>query len=193
MLVTLEGLDGSGKSTACRHLREWFQSAVFTREPTTSWYGDAVRRSVDDSDADPVAELFLYCADHAAHLSETIIPALDDDRLVISDRYVDSRIAYQGVTLRDRIDDPARFVRELHEPFTVMPDLTCFIEVDIPTAVQRSGGATKFERRPFLEAVATEYDRIIDAEPQRFTIIDGEQGIDGVVTDLVEVIQAHHP
>lgn len=191
MLVTLEGLDGSGKSTACEELQDRFPSAVFTREPTGSWYGEAVRRSVADEGADPIAELFLYCADHAAHLCDTVKPALKTGKLVISDRYVDSRIAYQGVTLKEQLDDPAGFVREIHEPFTVMPDLTCFIEVEIHTALHRSDCSTKFERRTFLESVNKEYQRLIDTDTQRFVIIDGEQPIDAVVDDIEEAIRAH--
>ena len=65
MLVTLEGLDGSGKTTVWEALHERYPDAEFTREPTNSWYGDAVYRSIEDDDADPLAELFLYTADHA--------------------------------------------------------------------------------------------------------------------------------
>ena len=72
MLVTLEGLDGSGKSSAIDHLAECDavpEDAVFTREPTASWYGEAVERSIADDDADSLAECFLYTADHADHLA----------------------------------------------------------------------------------------------------------------------------
>ena len=122
MLLTLEGLDGSGKTTAWRALRDRYPEAVFTREPTDSWYGDAVARSIDDDDADPMAELFLYTADHADHLSRVIRPALDAGSLVISDRYSDSRIAYQAATLDDsHVDDPFSYVRSLHDPFSSIP------------------------------------------------------------------------
>ncbi|MFT4885297.1 MAG: dTMP kinase, partial [Natronomonas sp.] len=69
MLITLEGLDGSGKSTVAEALQDVLPEAetVFTREPTESWYGEAVNRSIDDDEADPLAELFLYTADHADH------------------------------------------------------------------------------------------------------------------------------
>ncbi|MFW6000086.1 MAG: dTMP kinase, partial [Halorubrum sp.] len=76
MLITLEGLDGSGKTTVWEALHDVYPDATFTREPTDSWYGEAVGRSMGDPDADPVAELFLYTADHANHLSETVRPAL---------------------------------------------------------------------------------------------------------------------
>ena len=102
MLLTFEGLDGSGKTSALSRLRDSDAvpaDAVFTREPTETWYGEAVQRSIDDPGADALAECFLYTADHAAHLAETVRPALADDRAVVSDRYADSRFAYQGATL----------------------------------------------------------------------------------------------
>ena len=119
MLITVEGLDGSGKTTVWESLQETYPDAVFTREPTASWYGEAVNRSINADDADPLAELFLYTADHADHLSRVVRPALADDELVISDRYSDSRYAYQGATLADSaIDDPIEYVRSIHEPFS---------------------------------------------------------------------------
>ena len=93
MLITLEGLDGSGKTTAWEHLRDRYTEYCFTREPTHSWYGDAVSRSLNNDNADPLAELFLFMADHADHLHRRIIPALNQGKTVISDRYSDSRIA----------------------------------------------------------------------------------------------------
>mgnify|MGYP003870012499 CR=1 FL=1 len=115
MLITLEGLDGSGKSSCHEMLQavDFPREVVFTREPTTTWYGEAVQRSIEDDDADPLAELFLYVADHAAHISETVEPALDRGAVVISDRYSDSRYAYQGATLSERFEDSLQFVREI--------------------------------------------------------------------------------
>ncbi len=180
MLIALEGLDGSGKSTVWQALHDDYPDAVFTAEPTDSWYGDAVRRSIDDPEADPLAELFLYCADHAAHLEEVIEPALEQDRLVICDRYVDSRIAYQGATLASVLDEPLAYVQAIHEPVTIYPALTIFVDVDLDTAIERSGEETKFERREMLRTVRANYRDLIDAAPERFAVIDGEQPPDAV-------------
>lgn len=181
MLVTLEGLDGCGKTTVVRELADRYPDAVFTKEPTDSWYGDAVRRSVEDPDADAIAELFLYTADHAAHLSQTIEPALAAGKLVVSDRYIDSRLAYQGATLSDRIDYSVGFVRTVHDPFTVMPDLTCYLDIDVATAVDRSGGHSKFEQEAFLAEVQEIYDRLIEEDPDRFEVIDATADTETVV------------
>jgi dTMP kinase len=189
MLLTLEGLDGSGKTTAWRALRDRHPEAVFTREPTDSWYGDAVARSIDDDDADPVAELFLYTADHADHLSRVIRPALADGSLVVSDRYSDSRIAYQAATLADSgIDDPFSYVRSIHDPFSRPPDATLYLDVDPETAAERSGGTNKFERADYLQDVREGYERLLAEDPERFVRIDATRSPDAVLDDVTTAV-----
>jgi len=78
---------------------------VFTREPGATWVGEQVRRAIAER-ADPVTEALLFAADHAAHLEAVVRPALAAGRLVISDRYTDSRYAYQSATLEGIIPDP---------------------------------------------------------------------------------------
>lgn len=200
MLLTLEGIDGSGKTAAWAFLRE--RSAdldaefTFTREPTESWYGDAVQRSISDDDADPMAELFLYTADHAAHLTNTVRPALDRGEVVVSDRYSDSRYAYQGATLSHRLDDPLAFVREVHEPWTRPPDVTIYFDVDAETGAERSGVTNKFERVEQLRAVRENYERLIEDDPDRFVRIDATRPIEAVheaVLDTVERVLGEAP
>ena len=189
MLITLEGLDGSGKTTAWRALRDRHPSAVFTREPTDSWYGEAVLRSVDDEDADPLAELFLYMADHADHLSRVIRPALAEGSLVVSDRYSDSRIAYQAATLSDAaVSDPFEYVRSIHDPVSRPPDATLYLDVDPETAAERSGGTNKFERVDHLRAVREGYERLLADEPERFVRIDATRPQSAVLDDVTAAV-----
>ncbi|MFB6293320.1 MAG: dTMP kinase [Halonotius sp.] len=189
MLVTLEGLDGSGKTTVWESLREVYPDAVFTREPTDSWYGEAVVRSIDADDADPLAELFLYTADHADHLSRVVRPALADGDLVVSDRYSDSRYAYQGATLADSaVDDPLDYIQSVHEPFTRQPDLTVYLDVDPETAAERSGKTNKFEQTDYLERVRANYERLIDSDPERFVRVDATQSPDAVFEAVADRI-----
>jgi dTMP kinase len=190
MLITLEGIDGSGKTTACEGLREVFPDGIFTREPTESWYGEAVRRSINDDDADPLAELFLYTADHAAHLNRTVRPALSRGDLVISDRYADSRYAYQAVAIKGSIEEPLSYIKEIHRPFTRHPDLTLYFDIDAETGVERSGATNKFERLEFLRAVRERYESLIEAEPGRFTRIDAERPPEAVLEDTIEAIES---
>jgi dTMP kinase len=190
MLLTLEGLDGSGKTTCWERLRESLDApATFTREPTTSWYGEAVRRSVADDDADPLAELFLYTADHAAHLSRTVRPALSRGELVVSDRYSDSRYAYQGAALTDRFDDPVAFVRGIHEPWTRPPDATIYLDVDPETGARRSGATDKFETAEHLTVVQENYERLVAADPDRFLRIDAAQPVDTVTAEVLAAVE----
>ena len=193
MLITLEGIDGSGKTTVWEALQDQYPDAVFTREPTESWYGDAVYRSLADEDADPLAELFLYTADHAAHLAETIRPALADGALVVSDRYSDSRFAYQAATLNASdavdIDRPMEYIRGIHAAFSHPPDATIYLDLDAPTAAARAGRTDKFERDGYLAAVRANYERLVDAEPGRFVRVDASQP-PAVVVERVEAAVA---
>ncbi|MFP8951790.1 dTMP kinase [Natrialbaceae archaeon A-arb3/5] len=198
MLVTLEGLDGSGKTTVRESLEDVYPDARFTREPTESWYGDAVYRSIEDDDADPLAELFLYTADHADHLSRVIEPALERDELVISDRYSDSRFAYQGATLatwneRDaeddrRLDDPLEYVVDVHEPISIEPDLTVYLDLDPETAATRAGTTNKFERAEYLESVRENYERLIERDPERFVRIDATRDPEVVLERVTDAV-----
>jgi dTMP kinase len=188
MLVTLEGLDGAGKTTVWEALHDVYPDAVFTREPTETWYGEAVRTSLSDDDADPLAELFLYTADHAAHLANTVRPALEDDRLVIADRYSDSRYAYQGASLTGVVDRPVEYVRGIHLPFTVEPDLTIYLDVDPETAVSRADADDKFERAEHLQAVRDNYHDLIDLAPTRWERVDATQAPEDVLAAVEEIL-----
>jgi dTMP kinase len=183
MLITLEGIDGAGKSTVHEALRDHdaLDGAVFTHEPTDSWYGEAVRRSLGDGDADPLAELFLYTADHADHLANVVRPALAEGRVVVSDRYVDSRYAYQGAALDGELDRPLEYVRGIHEAFTRSPDATLYLDVDPRSGAERAGASDKFETAGHLAAVQANYERLIEAEPERFVRIDATRPPEDVV------------
>jgi dTMP kinase len=190
MLITLEGLDGSGKTTVWEALHDSHPAATFTREPTESWYGEAVNRAID-GDADPLATLFLFTADHAAHLSSTVEPALANGDLVIADRYSDSRYAYQAAALEDSdLQRPMEYIRGIHQAFTRPPDATIYIDVDPQTAVGRSGATNQFEQEAFLSRVEANYERLIDAEPGRFVRVDGHQSPEEVIGSVEEVIDS---
>ncbi len=191
MLITLEGLDGSGKTTVWEALRDGYPDAVFTREPTDSWYGDAVYQSLSDDAADPLAELFLYTADHAAHLSGTVRPALADGDLVVSDRYSDSRFAYQAATLAESdvdIDRPMEYVRGIHRAFSRPPDVTVYLDVDARTAAERAGRTNKFERDGYLASVRKNYERLVEVEPDRFVRVDATRPPEDVIARVEAIV-----
>lgn len=193
-LITLEGIDGSGKSTILKLLKQKFDKnadIVFTREPTKEWIGEAVYRAIK-SETDPLAELFLFIADHADHLSKTVRPALEDNKIIISDRYSDSRYAYQGATLDGIIDNALEWVLGLHTGWTIVPDLSILFDVRPEVAVNRVGRRshqTKFEKVTFLEKVRTNYLKLVEMDPERFLVVDAEQPLNIVKNQVLSIIE----
>ena len=190
-LITLEGIDGTGKSSIAKMLKKRFPEAVFTREPTKSWIGKAVKRSIE-SDGDPLSELFLFVADHAEHIAKVIRPALSEGKIVISDRYSDSRFAYQGATLSNMFDDAMGWVQSIHKDWTIVPDLTLLFTIEPAVAVSRCGvrgDKTKFEKIEFLKTVQGNFLELANSEPHRFAVIDAGQELDVVGRDVELVIK----
>lgn len=176
LLVTLEGIDGSGKSSLHRSLQELLADLdpVFTREPGATWVGESVRRAIAEQ-IDPVTEATLFVADHAAHLAKVIRPALAQGRLVISDRYSDSRYAYQSETLQGIIPEPGKWLRDMHNGWTIIPDRTflCVLPVDAAlTRLKPDREREHFEKRETLEKVQNNYLEYARNEPTRFVIVD---------------------
>ncbi|MFZ1901665.1 MAG: dTMP kinase [Methanoregula sp.] len=194
MLVTLEGIDGTGKSTLLDALREKLADLdpVFTREPGATWVGEAVRRAVAEQ-LDPVTEATLFVADHAAHLATVVRPALTNKKLVISDRYSDSRFAYQSVTLEGTIPDPEGWLRAMHNGWSIVPDKTFLLAIPVDDSLARLEGKTgreHFERREILEKVQDRYLAFARAEPGRFVVVDAlleKEEIAGFVADAIRL------
>jgi dTMP kinase len=176
LLITLEGIDGSGKSTLHQALQVLLADIdpVFTREPGATWVGESVRRAIAEQ-IDPVTEATLFVADHAAHLAKIIRPALSEGKLVISDRYSDSRYAYQSVTLTGVIPQPEEWLRAMHNGWSILPDKTflCVLPIDEALARLKSKNRREhFEKRDILEKVQHNYLKFARAEPSRFVIVD---------------------
>jgi dTMP kinase len=176
VLITLEGIDGSGKSTLHTALKEQLTDLdpLFTREPGATWVGEQVRRAIKEQ-IDPVTEATLFVADHAAHLAKVVRPALEAGRLVISDRYSDSRYAYQSVTLQGIVPEPEKWLRDMHNGWTIIPDRTFLCVLPVDAALTRLKPDTErehFEKRETLEKVQNNYLSYAKAEPSRFVIVD---------------------
>lgn len=176
VLITLEGIDGTGKSTLHAALAGLLSDLhpVFTREPGATWVGDSVRRAIAEQ-TDPVTEALLFVADHAAHLATVVRPALDEGRIVISDRYIDSRYAYQSVTLEGIVPEPLGWLQSLHNGWTIVPDHTFLLVMPVDEALSRlkeKNGREHFERKEILEKVQKNYLALARKDPSRFVIID---------------------
>jgi dTMP kinase len=177
VLITIEGIDGSGKSSLVLSLTRLLKDEcpVITREPGSTWVGDAVRRAIADK-VDPITEALLFVADHASHIATVIRPALSAGRLVVSDRYSDSRYAYQQVMLEGIIDEPLAWLRAVHDGWTIPPDLTFLIVLPVEVALSRMGdGRTleHFEEAGFLARVQKNYLSLAEEDPSRFILVDG--------------------
>jgi dTMP kinase len=193
LLITLEGIDGSGKSTLHSALQESLADLepVFTREPGATWVGESVRRAIAEQ-IDPVTEATLFVADHAAHLAKIIRPALKENKLVISDRYSDSRYAYQAVTLKGVIPQPEKWLRAMHNGWSILPDKTflCVLPVDEALArLKPQNRREHFENRDILENVQHNYLRFAADDPSRFVIVDAMKEKEEIATFVADSIR----
>jgi len=158
MLITIEGIDGSGKSTLFNGLKIKLAdlNPVFTKEPGSSLVNTSLRKEIAQN-RDPLAEATLFVADHVAHLVEVVIPALKENKLIISDRYTDSRFVYQELTLTGVIDHPYEWLQRVHSGWTIVPDFTIYLSIDPILAVERirhrGGKLEHFETIDFLTKV----------------------------------------
>ncbi|MDY0128632.1 MAG: dTMP kinase [Methanosarcina vacuolata] len=195
-LITLEGIDGSGKSTVAEKLKKNPEikafNPVFTREPTRGTLtGNAVEKAIQ-SDTDQLAELFLFTADHAEHLAKLIKPALENGKIVISDRYSDSRYAYQGITLKTHLENPLEWVKDLHRGWTIVPDLTFLFDIRPEISIERCGKRgeqSKFEKLEFLQGVREIFLKLAADDPERFIVIDASRSPEYVEKEVVKKIQ----
>ncbi|GAA1698978.1 dTMP kinase [Microbacterium sediminicola] len=182
LFVTLEGGDGSGKTTQAARLEKWFtdrgRTVVRTREPGGTEVGQLIRDIVlhHRGDVAPRAEALLYAADRAHHIATVVRPALERGDVVIQDRYLDSSVAYQGagrVLGRDEIRDLS-----LWATGGLLPDVTVLLDLDPHIARARLDAADKpFDRleaeaRSFHDRVRAEFLALAEAEPDRFLVVD---------------------
>ncbi|MEN3002304.1 MAG: dTMP kinase [Armatimonadota bacterium] len=182
--ITFEGIEGSGKTTLSQWLAEWLRAqgvpALLTCEPGGSELGLALRHALLQTHPDPKTELFLFLADRAHHVQAIILPALQQGTWVISDRYADSTLAYQGYGRGLDIET----LRQLNQFATegLTPDLTFLIDLPVEHALARTTQPNRFEReeRAFHQRVREGYLQIAQHEPERFITLDGMQPLEAL-------------
>jgi len=197
VFVTLEGVDGAGKSTQARMLAEALgPETVLLREPGGTVAGERLRELLKDASVEltPRAELMLFCAARAELVDQVISPSLAAGRDVVCDRFVDSTAAYQGGA---RGIDPG-LVATLNAAAVrgCMPDRTILLRLDTETAVERarerceSPISDRFEAEGdrFQDRIAAEFDRIAAAEPERFVVVDAAGSVDEVHVQVLEAL-----
>ena len=193
LFVTFEGIDRSGKTTQARLLCEALgASALGVREPGGTPAGEHVRDLLKDA-AVPLgseAEALLFAAARAELVEKVIRPALEDGRVVVSDRFLDSSLAYQGGARGlgiDEVEGVNRFATG-----GLVPDLTFLLELDTATAARRAGERDRFEDEgtDLQQAVLEAYERLVAADPGRWRRLDATRSPEQVHAEVLAEVQA---
>ncbi|MCM0754490.1 dTMP kinase [Desulfovibrio aminophilus] len=210
MFITLEGIEGTGKSTQLKLMAEYLESrgqdVLLTREPGGSDLGRELRRMLlhmDSQGMAPTAELFLYLADRAQHVAQVIRPALEAGKWVISDRFADSTVVYQGY---GRGLDP-KLLHSLNAVAVdgLWPEMTILLDLDPETGLNRAlarnlrEGKSREEGR--FEAEALDFHRRVREgyltwaalHPDRFRLVDGKETPEVVFQRVRDLLEPHLP
>ena len=197
LFISFEGGDGVGKTTQIRILADLLAAAdvdhVLTREPGGTGLGGAIRELLlHGGDIAPRAEALLYAADRAHHVATRIRPALERGEIVLTDRYLDSSVAYQGVARSLGVDD----VRDLSLWATegLLPDLTILLDADPAIAAHRVVGRSdpdRLEREvsAFQTALRQQFRALAEAEPDRFVVIDADRPVEAVADAVAAAVR----
>jgi dTMP kinase len=208
MFITLEGIEGSGKTTQIQAMAHWLRAAghdcLTTREPGGTPIGAQIRSVLldpDNSDLAPAAELLLYVADRVQHLETVVRPALAVGKVVVCDRYFDATMVYQGYA-RGLDKD---MIRQLHQLACngLTPDLTLLLDLDPEAGLARAwtridsdaahAMESRFEKEKLLfhQCVRAGYLDLARREPRRYTVIDASVDPQAVAAQIETVLEAH--
>jgi len=189
--VALEGGEGAGKSTQARQLADWLRDegydVLLTREPGDTAVGQEMRRIVLDpatGDISHRTEALLYAADKAEHVDKVVKPALTRGQVVITDRYVDSTLAYQGAgrDLLDReVERVARWATD-----DLRPHLTVVLDLPPEQGLDRFAGRDRIEAEPaeFHERVRQMFLQLASAQPEHYLVVDARKPVDEIAREI---------
>jgi dTMP kinase len=200
--VAFEGGEGVGKSTQIARAATWLRAhdhtVVETREPGGTPLGQELRRLVLDpaGHVTPRAEALLYAADRAHHVDTVVRPALEAGAVVLTDRYIDSTLAYQGAG-RGLSVEQARVVTRWATD-GLLPDLTVLLDLDPRIGLQRAGARSSFDRLEaaslaFHEAVRAGFLDLAAEAPQRYVVLDAAVGADVLADQVTAALAARLP
>jgi dTMP kinase len=197
MFITFEGPEGCGKTTHSKKIKSYLENkghtVLLTQEPGGTLVGREIRNILlkPESVLDETTEVYLFAADRSEHVSKIILPALKEKKIVISDRYIDSTIAYQ-VGGRKLPEDLVRYLNMISSK-GLLPDLTILLNVSPETGLKRAAqnrSADRFEKEviDFHCRVHAAYLELAEHEPGRIRVIDAEEReIDQVQADIRKV------
>lgn len=195
LFITFEGGDSGGKSTQVARTHEWLQSLgitpVLTREPGGTPLGEELREHIihGPDDMDARTEALLYAAQRAYHMATKVGPALEQGRVVLQDRYVDSSVAYQGAARELGVDEVLDL--NLWAVKGLLPNVTILLDLDPDVAfARRTGEPDRLEREPnsFQQRVREQYLKLADMYPARYRVIDASGTIDEVQAAVREAL-----
>jgi dTMP kinase len=196
MFISLEGLDGSGKTTQARLLGDRLGAegveVVLTREPGGTPLGEEIRELLlHGGHVAPWAEAALYAASRAQHVEQLIRPALERGATVICDRYVDSSVAYQGIARGLGLER----VLELNLAAVegLMPDVTILLEIGVADAFARMGAnLDRIEREDdgFRTRVAAAYRQLAERFPDRYVTVDGTASPESIAEEILGAVRS---
>ena len=194
VFISLEGLDGCGKTTVSRHLdtllTQYGYEIVHTREPGGCPISEDIRAlllSTEHGEMTATAEALLYAASRYQHAHDVILPALTQCKAVVCDRYVDSSLAYQGEGRQLGMDAIRAYNRKAME--LCMPDITVYLRLDAETSLGRrlsesAPDRIEQEKRDFFERAMQGFDRLAEEEPGRYMTIDASQPVEAVLAEI---------
>ena len=198
LFISIEGPDGSGKSTQIKNIRRFFKDKgidiIFTREPGGTAIGERIRRIILDRDCpemDDMTEALLYAAARAQHVAQVIKPALEEGKIVICDRFVDSSIAYQGYGRK--IGTPVEVINN-YAIGGCMPDVTFLMKMDPKVGRRRIAAANQDrlerERDDFHIRTFEGYLELEKKYPERIVGIDASRSIEEIKSDIYRKLEA---
>ena len=198
LFITLEGGDGAGKSTQIRNIERFFDEkglvVVHTREPGGTPIGEKLRDILldkENAEMDAVTEMLIYAASRAQHVKERILPALEEGKVVICDRFTDSSIAYQGYGRQ-----LGEQVAEVNRRATggLEPDITFWLDIDPYLGRQRAGSEGELDRletekMDFHCRVRDGYRELAEKHPERIKRIDASGTIEEMKADIYACLE----
>ena len=196
LFITVEGPDGSGKSTQIEYLRQYFEDkgydAIFTREPGGTPISEQIRAVILDknnSEMDPMTEAFLYAASRAQHVAQLIAPSLERGKIVVCDRFLDSSIVYQAYArgLGKCVNAINKYAVGDYQP-----DITFVLSLDAEEGLARLSGhkdRLESEELAFHRKVAEGYEALARTFPERIVLFDASECKEEVRDEIIATLE----